>query len=142
MRRPFPVWNPATSHSPAVSARAASVRGARIVASLARSLRFPTRRLPASATGGGRLRSHRRRVDGNLSKYNVRTHQKSNREQNTLVFQKEINPTFVGLISFWNPATSYSPGRFRSRCFAHWACASENLAKYNVRTYMKTGRVR
>ena len=24
---------------------------------------------------------------------------------------KEINPTFVGLISFWDPATSASPGR-------------------------------
>ena len=184
--------------------------------------------------GGMRPNSHWARADGNLSKYNVRTHQKSNREQNTLVFQKEINPTFVGLISFWNlatstspghfhprcfglgnshsrepctllaipdappacirhrrrqaavsqaargwkpkqvqcthsheyrpgalatsqlhkgkhptsvgcfplwnPATSYSPGRFRSRCFAHWACASENLAKYNVRTHLMTGR--
>ena len=31
--------------------------------------------------------------------------------------KKEINPTFVGLISFWNPATSYSPGRFQPCCF-------------------------
>ena len=38
------------------------LRGTRIVAGLARSLRFPTLRLPASATGGGRLRSHRRRA--------------------------------------------------------------------------------
>ena len=92
--------------------------------------------------GGMRPNSHWARADGNLSKYNVRTHQKSNREQNTLVFQKEINPTFVGLISFWNPATSYSPGRFHPRCFAHWARMDGNLSKYNVRTHMKTGRER
>ena len=37
------------------------------------------------------------------------------RELDALPGQKEINPTFVGLISFWNPATSYSSGRFPSR---------------------------
>ena len=36
-----------------------------------RSLRFPTLRLPVSATGGGRLRSHWARTAGNLTKYNV-----------------------------------------------------------------------
>ena len=34
-------------------------------------MRFPTLRLPVSATGGGRLRSHWRRAIGNLAKYNV-----------------------------------------------------------------------
>ena len=34
-------------------------------------MRFPTLRLPVSATGGGRLRSHRARTAGNLAKYNV-----------------------------------------------------------------------
>ena len=37
---------------PAISIHAVSVRGTRIVAGFARSLRFPTLRLPASATGG------------------------------------------------------------------------------------------
>ena len=38
--------------------RSAASRGTRIVAAYCRSLRFPTLRLPASATGGGRLRCH------------------------------------------------------------------------------------
>ena len=44
---------------PTVSVRAASTRGTHIVAGFARSLRFPTLRRAASATGGARLRSHR-----------------------------------------------------------------------------------
>ena len=47
---------------PGVSHRALFLRGTRTVASLGRSLRFPTLRLPVSATGGGRLRSHRARM--------------------------------------------------------------------------------
>ena len=53
---------------PGVRKRAASVRGTRIVAAFSRSLRFPTLRLPSSATGGGRLRSHWRRALANLTK--------------------------------------------------------------------------
>ena len=37
------------------------LRGTHIVTAFSRSLWFPTFRLPASATGGGRLQSHRRR---------------------------------------------------------------------------------
>ena len=56
---------------PGVSPRALFLRGTRIVASPGRSLRFPTLCLPVSATGGGRLRTHRARMGKNLAKYNV-----------------------------------------------------------------------
>ena len=84
---------------------------------------------------------HRRRASGNLAKYNVRTHPETSQESLApSPLQKEINPTSVELISFWNPATSYSPGRFRPRCFAHWARAGGNLVKYNVCTHLETSR--
>ena len=73
-------------------------------------LAIPDLRLPASATGGGRLRSHRRRADGNLVKYGVRTHLEMIREENSLALHKRKHPTFVGCFLLWNPATSYSPG--------------------------------
>ena len=80
-----------------------------------RSLRFPTLRLAVSPTGRARLRSHRRRAMENLAKYNVALTRRRPGSWTHCPDQKEINPTFVGLISFWNPATSYSPGRFPSR---------------------------
>ena len=46
----------------------------------------------------------------NLAKYNVHVGWKQPGQPGLYQAQKEINPTFVGLISFWNPATSYSPG--------------------------------
>ena len=61
-------------------------------------------------------------------------------EFSNLLAQKEINPTSVGLISFWNPATSYSPGRFRPRCIRHRRRAGGNLTKYDVCTYLKMDR--
>ena len=47
----------------------------------------------------------------NLTKYDVCT-LVGNHSNNQVLLrgQKEINPTSVGLISFWDPATSYSPG--------------------------------
>ena len=53
---------PGSSSLPGVFPHAVSTRGTRIVAPPGRSLRFPTLRLPVSATGGGRLRSHRARM--------------------------------------------------------------------------------
>ena len=103
-------------------------------------LAIPDLRLPASATGGGRLRSHRRRADGNLVKYGVRTHLEMIREENSLALHKRKHPTFVGCFLLWNPATSYSPGRFHPRCFAHRARVDGNLSKYNVRIHLMTGR--
>ena len=126
------------------------LRGTRIVAGLARSLRFPTFAClhpPQAAagfgpTGGGRLRSHRRRADGNLVKYGVRTHLEMIREENSLALHKRKHPTFVGCFLLWNPATSYSPGRFRPRCIRHRRRAGGNLVKYGVRTHLRrTGRV-
>ena len=46
---------------PGVRQPPSSIRGTHIVAAYSRSLWFPTLRLPVSATGGGRLRSHWRR---------------------------------------------------------------------------------
>ena len=144
-------WNPALADAflcsfgcriwqrqplPAVSIHAASTRGTRIVAGPARSLRFPTLRLPASATGGGRLRSHRARVDGNLSKYNVRTYLKMGQEKQ-FPEGKEISPATRLSLFLWNPATSYSPGRFLPRCIRHRRRASGNLVKYGVRTHLE-----
>ncbi len=65
-----------------------------------RSLRFPTLRLPVSATGGGRLRSHRASMGKNLTKYNVALTRRRPGSWKHCLAQKEINPTFVGLISF------------------------------------------
>ena len=62
------------------------------------------------------------------------------REKNSLALHKRKHPTFVGCFLLWNPATSYSPGRFRPRCFAHWARAGGNLVKYGVRTHLETIR--
>ena len=49
--------------------------------------------------------------DGKPNQVQCCTHPEATRELDALPGpKKEINPTFVGLISFWNPATSYSPG--------------------------------
>ena len=47
------------------------LRGTHIVAAFSRSFWFPTLRLPVSANGGGRLRSHRVPPWPHLAKYNV-----------------------------------------------------------------------
>ena len=117
---------------PGVSHRALFPRGTRMLVPSGRSLRFPTLRLAVSPTGRARLRSHRRRAMGNLTKYNVALTRRRPGSWTHCPAQKEINPTFVGLISFWNPATSYSPGRFSPCCIAHRARTAGNLAKYNA----------
>ena len=69
---------------------------------------------PATSYSPGRFRPrcirHRRRADGNLVKYGVRTHLEMIREENSLALHKRKHPTFVGCFLLWNPATSCSPG--------------------------------
>ena len=101
---------PGSSSLPGVFPHAVSTRGTRIVAPSGRSLRFPTLRLPVSATGGGRLRSHRARMGKNLAKYNACTRPQTARKQYSVRFQNKKHPISMGCFLFWNPATSYSPG--------------------------------
>ena len=54
------------------------------------------------------------------------------RKQYSVRFQNKKHPIFMGCFLFWNPATSYSPGRFQPCCIAHWARTAGNLAKYNA----------
>ena len=44
-------------------------------------------------------------------------------------------PSHKAELFLWNPATSYSPGRFQPCCFAHRARTTGNLAKYNACTH-------
>ena len=76
----------------------------------------------------------------NLAKYNACTHPQTARELDALPGQKEINPTFVGLISFWNPATSYSPGRFPSRSLPPLAARDRKPNQVQCCTWLKTAR--
>ena len=78
-------------------------------------MKKPQQKLASAILAPGRFHlrcfTHWARADGNLTKYDVCTLAENNRMSKSFIRgQKEINPTFVGLISFWNPATSYSPG--------------------------------
>ena len=96
--------------------------------------RFPSRSLPPPAAR-----------DGKPSQVQCCTRPQTARKQYSVRFQHKKHPIFMGCFLCWNPATSYSPGRFPSRslppgnshsralrplpaipdapprCFAHWA---------------------
>ena len=100
----------ASSSLPGVFPHAVSIRGTRTVAAL-----WPLLAIPDAPPAC--FRHWRRQApvplaarDGKPNQVQCCTHPQTPRELDTLPGQKEINPTFVGLISFWNPATSYSPG--------------------------------
>ena len=131
-------WNPATSYSPG---------------------RFPSRSLPPGNSHSRALRSlpaipdapprcfaHWARSasvplaarDGKPNQVRCCTRLKMAREENSRRAKKK--PSHKAELFLWNPATSYSPGRFQPCCFAHRARTAGNLAKYNACTCPQTAR--
>ena len=109
----------AVSYSPGRSAMASlRVRGTRIVAAFSRSLRFPTLRLPVSATGGGRLRSHWRRqapvpqgaAMASPSQVQCCTLSGHGAGKRRSRLETKNDPAKAESLFVWNPAVSYSPG--------------------------------
>ena len=70
--------------------------------------------------------------DRKPSQVQCRTRPQTPRKQYSVRFQNKKHPISMGCFLFWNPATSYSPGRFQPCCFAHRARTTGNLTKYNV----------
>ena len=76
--------------------------------------------------------------DGKPNQVQCCTRLKMAREENSRIPKKK--PSHKAELFLWNPATSYSPGRFQPCCFAHRARTAGNLAKYNACTCPQTAR--
>ena len=104
------LWNPATSYSPGrFSPCCIDPGNSHGCGPPGRSLRFLTLRLPVSATGGGRLRSHRAARDGKPSQVQCTLVWSRTQKKKNPGFQMK-NPRHSSGAFIWNPATSYSPG--------------------------------
>ena len=137
----FLFWNPATSYSPGCFPSRSLPPGNSHSRAPGRSLRFPTLRLPVSATGGGRLRSHWARTGKNLAKYNVALTRRWPGSSSLpgvshralfLRGTRTVAPPGRSLRfpTLRLPVSATGGGRLRS----HWARMGKNLAKYNACT--------